>query len=142
MFSRFINWLFWRYNSDRRDGVDIAMVGERKNLLGLDDVRRLMHRFSWIPEPIEWQPTVEVVFARYFTGDCQSAAALGAWALKQIHRPAHIYTLSSRVSAHAVAISDDCTVMVSNNDVVELPMDWHSAVLTYFDNRYTGIKRA
>jgi hypothetical protein len=148
--SRLINWLFWRYNPNRTDAM-VDMVNWQGELRSLDDVRRFMSHFEWIPEPVEWQPTPLVTFARKQHGDCQTAAVMGAWALSRIGKPAAVYTIRAGLfkESHAIAVSDDRTVMVSNDELIPLLVlpgngsnEWENYLFSCFDNRFNTITRA
>ena len=72
------------WTDELRDSVNQQMESVSAQLHAIDDVALLMKEFHYIPEPYEFEPTVSMVFARDLTGDCQSSAILGQWALKQI----------------------------------------------------------
>lgn len=117
-------------------GVE-RMIEAKKNLHTLGDVQKLMKQFVYITEPIGWTPTIEVMFARNLADDCDGAAVLGEWALEQIGIPSRRCSLIRADNHHAIAISNDNSIMISNNEVISIPVNaWVEAVLTWFEPPY------
>ena len=135
-----MNDQFERNNPEEyQQGLE-RMAEAKAALHTLADVRALMGRFRYVTEPVGWTPTIEVMFARDLTDDCDGAAVLGEWALEQIGIPARTCSLVRTGYRHAVAISRDNTIMISNAEVVEIPPQaWVEAVLTWFEPPYTTL---
>ena len=86
-----------------------------------------------------WTPTIKVLFARDLTDDCTGALLLGKWSLEQIGIKSRVVTLEGN-GEHAVCISEDKSIMISNNSVVEIPPEaWTEAVLTWFTPAFKKI---
>ena len=130
----------------KRASAEHDMAVRAATLNTIDDVRIFMWEFTYIPEPIDWWPTIYVVFARNLSGDCQSAAVLGKWALKQIGISSDIYILSSggNRSSHVIAVSKDGTIIISNNELLLVADDsqWRDAALNLPGYKpYTSIRK-
>jgi hypothetical protein len=112
----------------------------KRSLKTLDDVRALQKKFKYAAQPAGgWTPTIEVLFARDLTDDCTGAAILGKWSLEQIGIKSRVVTLEGN-GEHAVCISEDKSIMISNNSVVDIPPEaWTEAVLTWFTPAFKKI---
>ena len=134
---------FWFRNPDLRAVAEQRMESARMKLHTIQDVKNLQSQFTWILEIEEFEPTIEIVFARNLVGSCKSAAVLGQWSLAQIGIESRFVELSgNNVESHIIVISYNNTIMISNNEVVtgldsEL---WQNQVLSLFGWKYTRIE--
>jgi hypothetical protein len=97
---------FWSNNPEMRKTALEKMESAKKNLHTIEDVRQLQKQFRYVAEPTDWVPTIEVLFARDLTDDCDGAAVLGRWSLAQIGMESRIVKLYGN-GIHAVCISND-----------------------------------
>jgi hypothetical protein len=134
------NERFWEDNPSLQKAAQDKMNEAKKSLKTLDDVRALQKKFKYAAQLTGgWTPTIEVLFARDLTDDCTGAAILGQWSLEQIGIKSRIVTLEGN-GAHAVCISEDKSIMISNNTVVDIPPEaWVEAVLTWFTPAFKTI---
>lgn len=131
---------FLSYHPEMRKIAVQKMEEAKANLHTLDDVRELQKHFHYVYEPVNLVPTIEVLFARDLTYNCVGAAVLGQWSLAQIGIKSRRVDLYGD-GIHEVCISDDNTIMISNNEVVMIPQkEWKEAVLTWFKPAYSSLK--
>ncbi len=135
-----MNDAFWSNNPEMRKPAREKMESAKENLHTIEDVRQLQKQFRYVAEPTDWIPTIEVLFARDLTDDCDGAAVLGQWSLAQIGMESRIVKLYGH-GIHAVCISNDNTVLISNNEVITIPPHaWKEAVLTWFSPPYSALR--
>jgi hypothetical protein len=135
-----MNDKFWSNHPEMRKTAERKMEETKANLHTLDDVRELQKRFHYEREAVDWTPTIEVLFARDLTDDCDGAAVLGQWSLAQIGIKSRRVDLYGN-GIHEVCISEDNTIMITNNEVVMIPQnEWKEAVLTWFKPAYTSLR--
>lgn len=97
----------------------------------LTEVELVQSKFEWVKDkPIDWRPWSIVMFMKDFKDDCDGAAVLGRWLLKQIGIKSSFYRLYSKDSAHLVTVSYGKRILISNSQVFELKKgDWENQVL-------------
>ena len=91
----------------------------------------------------DFEPTIEIVFARDLIGNCKSAAVLGQWSLKQIDIESRFVNLyGNGVKPHRICMSIDNTIMITGNEVWKISSElWQNEVLSIFSFiPYTKIK--
>lgn len=135
-----MNTEFWSNHPEVHKTALEKMEEAKANLHTLNDVREFQKRFHYETESVDWQPTIEVLFARDLTDDCDGAAVLGQWSLAQIGIKSRIVNLYGQ-GIHTVCISEDNTIMITNDQVVTVPQEvWERAVLTWFTPEYKTLK--
>ncbi len=135
-----MNDAFWSNNPEMRKPAREKMESAKENLHTIEDVRQLQKQFRYVAEPTDWIPTIEVLFARDLTDDCDGAAVLGQWSLAQIGMESRIAKLYGN-GTHTVCISNDNTIMITNSEVVAIPPHaWKEAVLTWFRPPYSTLR--
>ncbi len=106
----------------------------------LANVRSTMKKFKWKKDSFkDWKPWVITIINNELTDDCDGAAVLGKWLLKQIGTSSRIIHLRGPNAGHAVTITKDNALMISNHQVIDIkPTSWEADVYTYFKDRYTA----
>ena len=125
---------FWFWNPELREYAEQRMEQERLKLHTIRDVEKLQVQFKNIWELENFEPTIEIVFARDLIGNCRSAAVLGQWSLKQIGIESRFVDLSgNNVRGHRICMSNDNTIMITNNELWMINSDlWQNEVLSIF----------
>ncbi len=135
---------FWFWYPELREYAEQRMEQEKSKLHTVQDVKRLQNSFRTIQEIEDFEPTIEIVFARELVGNCKSAAALGKWSLEQIGIESSFYNLSGNgVPSHRVCVSEDKHIMITNNILRNLTAElWQTEVLLLFSHvPYTRIQK-
>jgi len=134
---------FWFRNPQLEAYAHERMEKARLNLHTVKDVKTLQAQFRTITEVQDFEPTIELVFARDLVGNCKSAAVLGQWSLEQIGIESRFVTLKGNgVPSHKIVISRDNTIMISNSEVLtgldtEL---WQNQVYSWFGWKYNRME--
>ena len=130
-------WLifFWKAPATLKEKKHI-----KAGLGSLSQVRSLLGRFVWIRDKGgDWTPWVSTIISRGLCDDCDGAAILGIWALKQVGIKARrigLYNSIDRKKGHAVCLAKDNSVMISNNDLVLLESNWMGSINKFFNFKY------
>lgn len=103
-------------------------------------VARFMRTFRYVKDhwyTYDWTCDPYTYFARNRSGDCDDAAAMAKWAFGVLKVPAHIsilYGHSGKPIVHAVCVTDDGVLMVSNGQMAILRQSTSidDSVLKYF----------
>jgi len=142
LFSFIINILFWALHPHKISDVK-RRYGEIESLRTFDQVRTYMEQFQWVEDkPVDWKPWLITVLARDLRDDCDGAAVLGQYLFGQIGHHADLYRLTGPKEAHMVTITSSKEHMISNNNLESLhKTTWEEHVLSFFDNRYTEIRK-
>ena len=100
-----------------------------------------MMKFLWQEDVMgDWTPWVMTILCNDFQDDCDGAAVLAKWWFKEHGVEAEILNLYSDKEGHAVCVTKDREIMVTNERVVNLnPACWEKEMLDYFGNKYTVI---
>lgn len=113
-------------------------LAEWKNKLtdgGMQAFKIMMSQFKWRSDgAVEWIPdSPEIIVARGWTDDCDGAAVLAEWGLKQINMPCKIYRLKRASGGHRVCVTNDHRFFTSNGSVVSIttPEDWRKFILNW-----------
>ena len=99
-------------------------------------IQKLLRKFIWTEDKlIHWVPWVITFVHREFHDDCDGAAIFAKWMFKQINVRSKTYHLVSgdMKNGHLITITNDKSVMVSNNSLVQIPQDqnWKQFVLNW-----------
>lgn len=118
---------------------------EKRRLLkasvkNVKDISKIMMNFKWTSDLImDWNPWVITIIDKELQDDCDGAAVLGKWLFEKIGMKSKIRYLFND-GGHAVCITDDHTIMITNHRTVKLnPNSWKWDVLNEFGGRYTII---
>jgi len=126
-------WNKWDKWKDATEKMDI-------DVYNLQDVAHIMSTFKWTPDKyVDWKPWVHTIFANDMKDDCDGAAVLGKWLLGKIGFEARIVKLWKTGSneGHSICVTADNTIMVSNNDVMNInPNHWNKDVRVFHRNLY------
>ncbi len=113
----------------------------------IDDVKAFMLRFVPDEDLALLEPTIEVIFANNFHGDCKTAAIMAQWACEIIGYDAILVDVweyeIGKALGHQICIAwnkPDEWHLFSNNEYGLINAgDWRTPVLEYFNNRYHKI---
>ena len=115
---------------------------------GLPALSIMMAQFRWRSDGgYEWIPSSpEMVVARGWQDDCDGAAVLARWGLRQIGMPCDIWRLKRDGSGHRVCVTRDRLIFTSNGTVAGIPMgcDWKRYIIDWGWHRgmkYSGMER-
>ena len=103
----------------------------------------LQNEFITIWEVENFEPTIEIVFARGLVGNCKSAAVLGKWSLNQVGiKSFYINLYGKNQYPHRVCVTNNYDLIISNNNMINLcGCDlWRNEVLSWFGYKYNIIK--
>lgn len=83
---------------------------------GLSYVKETIKEFSWTKDNFkDWTPWVITIINENLEDDCDGAAKLGKWLLKHADIESKILHLRGEKSGHAVCLSKDKTILISNS---------------------------
>ncbi len=136
--SFFVNILYWIPRLGKIKKTIQNLEQKRNNLKTLHDVKRLMDNFIWKEDSFkDWRPWVITIIDNNLHDDCDGAAVLGKWALKQIGIKSRIISLRGKGSGHAVCVSKENDIMITNHKLIILdPNNFPSNMFAYFNNNY------
>jgi len=132
-----INTDFFKRFPEYREYAELRMEQERDALHNphyspLHNVSVLMGKFRYLPELVDYELDILIIFARDLQGDCDTAAILGEWALEEIGIPARRMNMKIPGGDHQICISNDNKVFITLNDVVEIKGHWGKFLYNYF----------
>ena len=130
------NCVFWLFRLNK-----IGAVRREMSVIKGLKIETLMNLFKWTEDTIgDWTPWVMTIICQSFKDDCDGAAALAKWWFKEHGIKADILNLYSDKEGHAVCVTKDRELMVTNERVVNLnPTCWEKEMLEYFGGKYTEI---
>ena len=138
--SFIVNLIYWLFHI-----LKLKSVLENKNnikdtVVNITDVQNQMKKFKWTKDTLfDWSPWVLTILNNDYKDDCDGAANLGKFLLNNIGIKSSVINLYGD-GGHAVCISKDKKIMISNNEVVKLdPKNWKSDIFKSFNNRYNII---
>lgn len=138
-----VNILYWIWNI-RELRSALKEKDKLKNIKSFTEFNEIISAFTWTKDvPVDWVPWVVTYIHRQYHDDCDGAAIFSQWLLKQLKTKSRVYHLvtSTGISGHAVTITKDKSLMVSNNRVVSIPdgCEWKAFVLRWHGYRYKYI---
>lgn len=134
----------WSYDKEQTQLAMAQMDSVKVNLHTIWDVSRLMKRFVYEPQTFIWNytPSIETVFLKKLTGNCQFSAVLGKWALECIGVPARLVSIYRDDSWHLIAVAEteDKIIVITNKKVLYFPLgdNYKTAILNNFNPPYTN----
>lgn len=136
IWSMIINCFYWLFRPHKIAQTRRAMQGLKK--MSLNNV---MAMFRWREDNFkDWTPWVMTIIANEMQDDCDGAATLARWRLRQDSIKARIVHLYSVTDGHTVCLSSDNSLLVTNNLVLPLaPATWRTDLLAYFQGKYNII---
>jgi len=123
-YSFFINIFYWiiHFNDLKNTLVLKKLIKKRINTIG--DIEREIAKFKWKKEKIDWIPWVITILHRHLKDDCDGAAVYGKFLFEECLKiKADIYYLFRGTIGHAVAVTRDKKIMISNNNLVTFKMN-------------------
>lgn len=116
---------------------------EKIRVDSIKDVKYYMAIFKWTEDkPWDWMPWVITMCARKLEDDCDGAAILGRYLLFKIDINSDLVVCSKGgVVKHMVCVSSDRTIMITNNDVIDIssPSHWKEVIINKFNGRYDEV---
>ena len=107
MISFLRNCWFWIRHLDRWKKASEEIENWTEELKTETDVEILLSEFVWISDGlVDWKPWIRTIFARYLNDDCDGAAVLTIWALKQIDKSGQYISLKGKGGNHAIVYCD------------------------------------
>ena len=139
--SNIINLLYWIIHFYQLPKAIKEKKELSKNIFSIIKVERIINKFVWKKDSIDWYPWIITIINKKLTDDCDGAAILGQWLLKQINIKADIYHLRGEDSGHMICISADKKYMVTNNEFIYLSgiSNWKEEVFELFKGKYKRI---
>ena len=140
VWSFIVNVVFWLFNLNHIKKALSEKKWLKKNVLTLNDVKREMGMFTWKKDSYgDWIPWIITIIHNNRFDDCDGAAALGKFLLDNIGMDGKILHLRGNGKVgHAVVVSKDRSVLISNSDVVKLnPISWEAGMYGLFKNKYS-----
>lgn len=136
VWSFIVNTVFWLFRLNK-----IGPTRKKIDRLKVLPLSEVMARFRWRPDSLkDWTPWIMTIVYNDLQDDCDGAAALARWWLQEQGIKADILFLYSAKTGHAVCVTRDKRLMVTNECVVELdPAAWERDMMKYFGNQYTVI---
>lgn len=138
-----VNVLYWIWNS-RELRVTLREKNELKNIKSLTEFNEIINAFTWTKDtPFNWTPWVTTFIHRKYHDDCDGVAVFSQWLLKQLKIKSQVYHLvsSNCINGHSVTITNDKSLMISNNYIVSIPdnYEWSEYVLKWHGYKYKYI---
>ena len=130
------NCVFWLFR------LNAIKYAKREMVIYRDTtIEDMMGNFAWQEDKIgDWTQWPITLVYNDLDGDCDDAATLAKWWFKEHGVEAEILNLYSDKEGHAVCVTKDREIMVTNERVVNLnPTCWEKEVLEYFGNKYITI---
>ncbi len=133
-----INLFFYLFHINK-----ISYVKEQKEILKKQPLKTVMKSFKWKEDSFkDWIPWIFTIIVKNLQDDCDGAAALAKWHLKENgikSRTISIYSKNLDVG-HAICVANDNTFFVSNNDIINLDSkNWKEDLFKKLDNRFSRI---
>lgn len=136
------NIVSWSYSEAEKKQALSTMDSVKINLHIIEDVTNLMKTFTYHKQTFLWNytPKIETVFEEKLIGNCQFAAVLGKWGLECIGIPARLVSVYRDNDYHAIAVSEDNTIVISNNDLIVFPkfLNYKEMIMQWFVPAYTN----
>jgi hypothetical protein len=136
IWSFLINACFWigRLNHIRQTRREMALLRQMP-------LSFVMALFLWRPDGMkDWTPWVMTIVCNGLQDDCDGAAVLARWRLRHDGVRSRIVYLYSDVEGHAVCVTDDHRMFISNNLVCPLTSpDWRKEILGYYLGHYNTV---
>jgi len=142
IWSFIINSLYWLFHIHQLKKVLVIKKNKlRSSVHSIKDVKKIMSNFKWTKDNFkDWTPWLITIINRDLKDDCDGAAILGKWLLKQINIKSSIYYLYGKNCGHAICISSDKSLFISNHQVLYLTkINWKHKILKRFDYKYNQI---
>jgi hypothetical protein len=104
------------------------------------DIPDVMKGFTWKEDKSDWEQWVVTLLHNDKHGDCEDAANLARCLFKKVGVKGSVYNLYNMKTkkGHAIYVSDDKEIMVSNNKV-EVGQWVDSQIKIYFNLKYSRI---
>lgn len=119
---------------------DYKKVQKLKKELLNQSLKEVMNRFKWKADNFkDWTPWIYVMLARDLKDDCDGAAVLAKWYLKEKGIDSNRISLMDFTTkkGHAILVTSSRDLMVSNNTVYDInPDNWKQEVLNKFKTTY------
>lgn len=136
IWSFIINCFYWLFKLNK-----ISTAKDKMNKLLSLPLVNVMNQFKWREDNFkDWYPWVITIANNNLEDDCDGAAILAKWWLKEHNissRLVFIYSSDGK-DGHAVCVSIDNTILVSNREVIDLDFtDWRQDLFNKFDNKYS-----
>jgi hypothetical protein len=138
IWSFIINCFYWLFKLNK-----ISAAKDKMNKLLALPLVNVMHQFKWRDDNFkDWYPWIITIVDKNLEDDCDGAAVLAKWWLKEnsiSSRLVFIYSSDGK-DGHAVCVSIDNTILVSNREVIDLDFtNWRQDLFNKFDNKYSVI---
>jgi len=139
IWSVIVNSLFWVFHPYK-----FNEISDLKKSYAKMDLRKLMKSFTWKQDNYkDWIPWASTIMVRDLTDDCDGAASLAKWRMKQHGVDSTILNLYSADGSfgHCICMVKGNTFFVSNESVIDIQNTdrWKEELLAYFDGRYSII---
>ena len=117
-----INVMFLLKNKGLISTALMTLKATKDSIETFDDVKDLQSQFEWVEDKVvDWRPFILAMFMKDLKDDCDGAATLGKWLLKQIGIKSNFYRLSKSISeGHFIVISKDKKIIISNARIYEI----------------------
>lgn len=136
-----INIMFLLKHKSEISSALITLKETKESVKDFNDVKEIQSRFEWTEDKtVDWRPCILVMFMKDLKDDCDGAATLGKWLLKQIGVKSDFYRLSKSISeGHFIVISKDKTKVISNSTIYEIsPENWEETTISLC-SKQTGV---
>lgn len=133
-----INLFFVLFNLNK-----INYVKEQKEILKKQPLKTVMKSFKWTDDHFkDWRPWIFTIIVNNLKDDCDGAASLAKWHLKENGIKSRILSIYSKKMdvGHAICVSNDNTFFVSNNDIINIDSkNWKEDIFKKFENKFSRI---
>lgn len=136
IWSFIINGVFWVGHLNKIKQTRQEMVALSKLKL-----QTIMSIFRWREDNLkDWTPWIMTIVYNGLQDDCDGAAVLAMWRLRQDGVKARIVHLYSNLEGHAVCVADDNRYFVSNNLLFYFSSpDWRTELLNHYNGKYNTV---
>lgn len=136
--SLFVNLGYWI--------IRLSKIGEAREIkkqLSALPLEQAMLNFIWRADNFkDWVPWVITIASKLWTDDCDGAAIMAQWWLKEHGMKSDLVFLydAKFTTGHCVCVSQDRKRLISNNEVLTLDADnWEANLLALFDGKFTVV---
>ncbi len=118
IWSFIVNFLYWTFHIFHFKKAIKEKSNLKSKTINIRNIQSIMTDFEWKRDSLkDWAPWVITILDRNLQDDCDGAAVLGKFLLKSINIKSKIYHLVGKKGGHAVCISNDKKILISNNQV-------------------------